>query len=91
MRADHLKGWLVEAWTEEAGAAKVTVTAVEGAVAEIVGPGGGGGMEEKREMGAEAMTHWDKVVALARADFGEEHLEEENMCQVVVLIPKGKG
>ena len=31
------------------------------------------------------------MVALSRAAFGEERLAEENMWQVVVLIPKGKG
>ena len=35
----------------------------------IRGPGGEG-MEEKRATKTEAMTHWEKVVALVRAAFG---------------------
>ena len=54
------------------------------------GQGGGGG-ERERNTETEVMTHWEKVVALLRADFGEERLAEETMWQVVVLIPKGKG
>ena len=37
------------------------------------------------------MAHWEKVVALVRAYFGEGRLEEEAMWQEVVLILKGKG
>ena len=37
------------------------------------------------------MTHWDKVAALARADFGEGPLAEESTWKVVVLISKGRG
>ena len=37
------------------------------------------------------MIHWEKVVALVRADFGEGQLAEEATWQAVVLIPKGKG
>ena len=37
------------------------------------------------------MTHWDKVAALARANFGEEPLAEESTWQVVALISKGRG
>ena len=37
-------------------------------------------MEGKRETDTDnEMTHWDKVAALARADFGEEMLAEEAM------------
>ena len=46
---------------------------------------GGGGTDTEKEM-----TQWDKVVELAREDFGEGRLAEECMWQAVVLIPKGK-
>ena len=41
-------------------------------------------------MDTEAMTYWEKVVALGREDFGEKRLAEEATWQAVVLIPKGK-
>ena len=48
VRAEHIKVWLAEARKEEATAAEAT--AVEGAVAVIRGPGGGGyGREEGYE------------------------------------------
>ena len=49
-------------------------------------------MEGKRETDTDnEMTHWDKVAALARANFGEEPLAEESTWQVVALISKGRG
>ena len=35
--------------------------------------------------------HWEKVVTLELSAFGEGRLVEESMCQLVFLIPKGKG
>ena len=43
------------------------------------------------ETETEAITHWEKAVALARADLGEGLMAEESMWQAVVLIPKSKG
>ena len=40
MRVEHLKGWLAEARKEEAATAKLT--AAEGELSVIGGPGGGG-------------------------------------------------
>ena len=88
MRADNLKRWLEEVRKEEAAAEKTT--AAEGVVTVIGGPWGEE-TEEKRETETEAMTHWEKVVALVRADFREGPLAEEATYQAVVLIPKGKG
>ena len=51
---------------------------------------GGGETEEKMETETEAMTHWEKLVALMRAAFGEGRLLEETMWQAVFLITKGK-
>ena len=36
------------------------------------------------------MTHWEKVVALVRADFGEKWMSEEAMWQALFLITKGE-
>ena len=78
---------IVEARKEEAAAEK----SAEGAEAEIGGPGREEA-EGDREMDTEKeMTHWEKVVALARTDFGEGRLAEEATWQAVVLIPKEKG
>ena len=73
MRSEHLKGWLTETWKEKAAASKAS--AAEGAVSVIGGPGGED-MEEKRDTETESMTHWEKVVALVRVDFGERRLAE---------------
>ena len=67
MRAEHLKGWLAEVRKEEGAAEKSKVA--KGSVAAIRGPGGEE-TEEKRETDTKKMTHWEKVVALVRADFG---------------------
>ena len=88
MRAEHLKGWLAEAQKEEAATAKSR--AAEG-TAEAIRVPGVEDMEGKRETETEGMTHWGKVVALVREEFGEGRLAEESMWQAVVLIPKGKG
>ena len=88
MREEHLKGWLVAARKE--GAATAKATAAEGAV-EVIGGPGGEETEENRETKTEAMTHWEKVVDLVRADFGEGRMAEEATWQAAVLIPKGKG
>ena len=88
MRAEHLKECLAEAQKEEAIAAKAAAT--EG-VSSVLGGQGGGGTSEKRDKAPAEMTNWEKVVALARATFGEGLLAEEAMWQAVVLIPKGKG
>ena len=86
-RAEQLKGWLAEARKEEATAAKVT----EGSEVDIGKPGGDE-MEGNRETETKKeMTHWEKVVALVRAAFGEGRLEEEATWKAVVLISKGKG
>ena len=84
MRAKHLTGWLAEARKEETEAEEAK------SAEEIIGLGGED-PEEKRETYTEEMTYWEKVVALAREDFGEGQMEEESMWQVLVLIPKGKG
>ena len=55
MRTEHPKEWLTEAQKEEAVAVKTSAS--EGKVKLIRGPGGGG-MDKKREMVTEAMTHW---------------------------------
>ena len=34
-------------------------------------------MEDKRDTSTEAMKHWDNVVDLVRAPFGEERMAEE--------------
>ena len=86
MRAEHLKRWPAEAQKEEEAAAK----SVEGTDVSIGGPRG-----EETEGGRETdnkkeMRHWEKVVELARAYFGERRLGEEAMWQAVVLIPKEK-
>ena len=41
-------------------------------------------------MDTEEMMHWENVVALERADYGEGQLVEEYTGQAVVLISNGK-
>ena len=44
---------------------------------------------ETSEMADLELTNCEKVVALAKAEFGEGRLAEEATWQAVVLIPKG--
>ena len=49
-------------------------------------------MEEDSETKTEKrMTHWEKVVDLVRADFGEGRMAEEATWKAVVLIPNGRA
>ena len=66
MRAEYLKEWLAEARKEEAVSAKAS----EGAEEVIRGPGGGETEGERETDTEKEMTHWEKVVTLAREDFG---------------------
>ena len=73
MRADQLKGCLVEVQKEEEEAEK----AAEGAKAKILGPEGEETEWDRDTKNEKEMTHWEKVVDLVRAAFGEGWLAEE--------------
>ena len=52
--------------------------------------GTGGGAEERKGKMPVEVSNWERVVDLLQALLMEEWLVEENIRQLVVLIPKGE-
>ena len=63
----------------------------DGGAGEVIGGPGGEETEEKADTDTKDMMHWEKVVALVRAAFGEGKLVEEFIWKAVILIPKRTG
>ena len=48
------------------------------------------GTEDSREKTPTEASNWERVAELVQTAFREGRLDEESMCQAVVLIPKVK-
>ena len=62
---------------------------MEGAT-EVPDETGGKETEGRKGKKPAEVSYWDRVLELIQAAFGEGKLVEENMCQEVILIPKGE-